>query len=58
MRAALFLDRWAGLGNLYWMADREKGLVNVIMSQYFPFYDSHTLDPYRAAEKAVYDSLL
>lgn len=39
------------------MADREKGVVNVIMSQYFPFYDHHTLDPYRAAEKTVYDNL-
>ncbi|KAK9894040.1 beta-lactamase/transpeptidase-like protein [Cystobasidium minutum MCA 4210] len=48
---------WAGLPNLYWMADREKGVVNMVMSQVVPFNDPKTLNPWLAAEKVVYDSL-
>lgn len=49
--------RWAGLPNLYWMADRKKGVVNMVMSQVVPFNDPKTLNPWLAAEKVVYDSL-
>lgn len=39
------------------MADREKGVVNMVMSQVVPFNDPKTLTPWLAAEKVVYDSL-
>lgn len=55
--AKLPFRRWAGLPNLFWMADREKGVVNMVMSQVVPFNDPKTLTPWLAAEKVVYDSL-
>lgn len=39
------------------MADREKGVINMVMSQVVPFNDPKTLTPWLAAEKVVYDSL-
>lgn len=48
---------WAGLPNLFWMADREAGVVNMVMSQILPFGDPRTLTPWLEAEKAVYDSM-
>lgn len=52
-----FSHRWAGLPNLFWMADRKKGVVNMVLSQVVPFNDPKTLTPWLAAEKVVYDSL-
>jgi len=48
---------WAGLPNLFWMADRNKGVVNMILTQNFPFGQAEIMNTWLGAEKAVYDSL-
>lgn len=48
---------WAGLANLYWWADREKGVAGMIASQVLPFGDGKVVGAWVQAEKAVYDGL-
>lgn len=48
---------WAGLANLFWWADREKGVAGMIASQVLPFGELQVMGQWFACEKAVYDSL-
>ena len=48
---------WAGIANLFWWADREKGVAGMLASQVMPFGDPHVMGAWVGAEKAVYDSL-
>jgi len=48
---------WAGLPNLWWWCDREKGVAGIICSQILPFADSKTLGLWGAIESTVYSAL-
>ena len=48
---------WAGLVNLYWWCDRERGVGGMIAGQILPFGDPHVAGAWAACEKAVYDGL-
>ncbi|KAI9715208.1 MAG: hypothetical protein M1828_001034 [Chrysothrix sp. TS-e1954] len=48
---------WAGIVNLFWWADREKGVGGMIASQLLPFADMNMLGAYVGCEKHVYDGL-
>ncbi|TKA62136.1 hypothetical protein B0A49_09306 [Cryomyces minteri] len=48
---------WAGLPNLFWWCDREKGVAGIIASQVVPFGDANVMGQWAACEKAVYDGL-
>lgn len=48
---------WAGLSNLFWWVDREKGVAGIIASQILPFGEMGVLGSWIGAEKAVYDNL-
>jgi hypothetical protein len=49
---------WAGLANLFWWADREKGVGGMIASQVLPFGDPIVLAAWYQCEKVIYDELL
>ncbi|KAK4552223.1 hypothetical protein LTR86_010577 [Recurvomyces mirabilis] len=48
---------WAGIANLFWWCDREKGVAGMICSQIFPFGDEHVMGQWGACEAAVYQAL-
>ncbi|KAF2703910.1 beta-lactamase/transpeptidase-like protein [Pleomassaria siparia CBS 279.74] len=48
---------WAGLANLFYWVDREKGVAGIIAGQVVPFGDAKILGAWFLAEKAVYDGL-
>jgi methyl acetate hydrolase len=48
---------WAGLGNLYYWADRKNGVAGFWASQYFPFMDGAALEGFLAFETALYAAL-
>lgn len=48
---------WAGIANLFWWADREKGVAGMIASQVMPFGDMHVMGQWGACEAAVYQAL-
>lgn len=48
---------WAGLANLFWWVDREKGVAGLIASQVLPFGDGKVFGAWAGVEKAVYDGL-
>lgn len=48
---------WAGLVNLFWWCDREKGVGGMIAGQVLPFGDMNVMGAWFGAEKAVYDGL-
>lgn len=48
---------WAGIANLFWWCDREKGVAGMIASQVMPFGDPHVMGQWFACEGAVYASL-
>jgi len=45
---------WAGIANLFWWADREKGVAGMIASQIMPFGDMNVMGQWGACEAAVY----
>ncbi|KAK3075987.1 hypothetical protein LTR53_000164 [Teratosphaeriaceae sp. CCFEE 6253] len=45
---------WAGIANLFWWCDREKGVAGMIASQVMPFGDPHVMGQWGACEAAVY----
>jgi CubicO group peptidase (beta-lactamase class C family) len=49
---------WVGLANLFWWADREKGVGGMIASQILPFGDPSIGVAWSQCEKAVYDGLV
>lgn len=48
---------WAGLPNLWWWCDREKGVAGIIATQILPFADAKVLGLWGAIESAVYQAL-
>jgi hypothetical protein len=48
---------WAGIANLFWWCDREKGVCGFIASQVMPFGDPHVMGQWFACEGAVYAAL-
>ncbi|OHE90712.1 beta-lactamase [Colletotrichum orchidophilum] len=48
---------WAGLPNLFWWCDREKGVAGIICSQILPFGDASVLGLWAQVEAAVYKGL-
>ncbi|KAF4540776.1 Beta-lactamase [Lasiodiplodia theobromae] len=48
---------WAGIANLFYWVDREKGLAGMIASQIMPFCDLDVIMPWVLCEKAVYEGL-
>jgi hypothetical protein len=45
---------WAGIANLFWWCDREKGVAGMIASQIMPFGDQQVMGQWFACEGAVY----
>ncbi|KAL8673938.1 MAG: hypothetical protein Q9168_001633 [Polycauliona sp. 1 TL-2023] len=48
---------WAGLANLYWWCDREKGVAGMCASQILPFADPQVLGLWAQVESMVYANL-
>ncbi|KAH9827115.1 beta-lactamase family protein [Teratosphaeria destructans] len=48
---------WAGLPNLFWWCDREKGVAGIVGTQVLPFADAQLLNLWVAFESAVYQAL-
>lgn len=48
---------WAGLPNLFWWADREKGIGGIVATQIVPFADPEVLGLWANIEKMIYDGL-
>jgi len=48
---------WAGIANLFWWCDREKGVAGMIACQVMPFGDPNVLGQWGACEAAVYAAL-
>lgn len=49
--------QWAGLPNLWWWADREKGVAGIVCTQILPFADAKVLDLWGAVEVEIYKAL-
>ncbi|KAF7156084.1 hypothetical protein CNMCM5623_009226 [Aspergillus felis] len=49
---------WAGLANLWWWCDREKGVAGMICTQLLPFGDPQVLHLWLDVESAVYSGLV
>ncbi|KAL8678870.1 MAG: hypothetical protein Q9186_004805 [Xanthomendoza sp. 1 TL-2023] len=49
---------WAGLANLYWWCDREKGVAGLCASQVLPFADPNVLGLWAEVEGMVYANLV
>ncbi|KAF2454998.1 beta-lactamase family protein [Lineolata rhizophorae] len=54
---SLGTGHWAGLPNLWWWCDREKGVAGMVCSQILPFADAQILGLWLDVERAVYDGL-
>lgn len=48
---------WAGLSNLYWWADRERGVGGIVASQVLPFADLKVFGTWFQLEGVVYAGL-
>lgn len=48
---------WAGLSNLFWWADRSKGVGGMIATQILPFGDPNVLGLWANVEAGIYQSL-
>lgn len=48
---------WAGIANLFYWVDREKGVAGMIASQILPFGDMNVMGQWFACEGAVYANL-
>lgn len=48
---------WAGLANLWWWADREKGVGGIVATQILPFADAKVLGLWVGVESEVYKGL-
>ncbi|KAL7623282.1 hypothetical protein AAE478_006963 [Parahypoxylon ruwenzoriense] len=48
---------WAGLPNLFWWCDREKGVAGIVCSQILPFADAGVFGMWFELEAAVYRHL-
>ncbi|OJJ05771.1 hypothetical protein ASPVEDRAFT_199204 [Aspergillus versicolor CBS 583.65] len=48
---------WAGLANLWWWADREKGVAGMVCTQILPFVDMPVLGLWATVEAEIYKAL-
>lgn len=48
---------WAGLANLWWWCDREKGVAGMVCTQILPFADAKVLKLWVDVERAVYGGI-
>ncbi|KAK9769990.1 putative Beta-lactamase-related domain-containing protein [Seiridium cardinale] len=48
---------WAGLPNLWWWADREKGVAGIVCTQILPFADAKVLGLWVEVESEIYKAL-
>lgn len=48
---------WAGLPNLFWWCDREKGVAGIIGTQVLPFADAQLIGLWVAFESGIYQGL-
>ncbi|KAM3085963.1 hypothetical protein ACMFMG_003013 [Clarireedia jacksonii] len=48
---------WAGLANLFWWCDREKGVAGMVASQILPFADGEVMGLWGGVEMGVYGGL-
>lgn len=48
---------WAGLPNLWWWADREKGVAGIVCTQILPFVDAKVLGLWATVEAEIYKAL-
>ncbi|KAJ5958396.1 Beta-lactamase-like protein [Penicillium vulpinum] len=48
---------WAGLANIWWWADREKGVAGIVCTQITPFGDANVLGLWGAVEVEIYKAL-
>lgn len=48
---------WAGLANLWWWCDREKGVAGIVCTQILPFADSKVVGLWADVEAQVYKAL-
>ncbi|KAJ6113339.1 hypothetical protein N7523_006656 [Penicillium sp. IBT 18751x] len=48
---------WAGLANLFWWCDREKGVAGIVCTQILPFADPEVLKLWAGVEMEVYRGL-
>lgn len=48
---------WAGLANLFWWCDREKGVAGMIASQVLPFGNVDVMTQWGQCEALVYQGL-
>ncbi|KAJ5298266.1 uncharacterized protein N7443_006386 [Penicillium atrosanguineum] len=48
---------WAGLANLFWWCDREKGVAGIVCTQILPFADIEVLKLWAGVETEVYRGL-
>ncbi|KAF1344882.1 beta-lactamase family protein [Delphinella strobiligena] len=48
---------WAGLPNLWWWCDREKGVAGIVCTQILPFGDAQVLGLWAKVESAIYAAL-
>jgi len=49
---------WAGLPNLYWWCDRERGVAGIVATQILPFADGQVLGLWVKFESGVYSGIL
>ncbi|KAH7377193.1 beta-lactamase family protein [Plectosphaerella cucumerina] len=47
---------WAGLANLWWWCDREKGIAGMVVTKITPFGDGKMLELWGGVEAAVYEA--
>lgn len=48
---------WAGLANIWWWCDREKGVAGIVASQILPFGDEKVMGLWAGVEAEVYKGL-
>ncbi|OAA46547.1 Beta-lactamase-type transpeptidase fold domain containing protein [Beauveria brongniartii RCEF 3172] len=48
---------WAGIANVFWWVDRERGVGGIVCAQVLPFGDAKVMETWFALETAVYAAL-
>lgn len=48
---------WAGVANLFWWCDREKGIAGIVAAQILPFGDAQVINLWHEIETLIYASL-
>jgi CubicO group peptidase (beta-lactamase class C family) len=48
---------WAGLPNLWWWADREKGVAGIVCTQILPFGDAQVIGLWATVEAVINKAL-